>query len=115
MIATGGGPARASTASDRNRFTVASMSDIPHEATPFPEKLRAWLGKAVEAGASDLHLIAGYPPVLRLHGDLTELREPPLAAEVTSAMLWAVCTPDARARLQAQKNVDFSFDLEITG
>ena len=46
-----------------------------------PEKLRQWLTRAVEAGASDLHLIAGYPPVLRLHGDFTELPEPVLAAE----------------------------------
>src|SRR5437764_6988606 len=91
------------------------MNDVPHETTPVPEKLRTWLGKAVEAGASDLHLIAGYPPVLRLHGDLTELREPPLAADETSAMLRSVCTPDAHARLQAQKNVDFSFDLDVTG
>ena len=43
-----------------------------------PEKLRRWLEWAVQVGASDLHLIVGYPPVLRLNGDLTELPEPVL-------------------------------------
>src|SRR5437868_8967144 len=91
------------------------MNALTQEPPPVAEKLREWMNRAVEAGASDLHLIAGYPPVLRLHGDLTELREPPVTAEETSAMLRSVCTPDDRARLQAQKNVDFSFDLEVTG
>jgi Tfp pilus assembly pilus retraction ATPase PilT len=43
------------------------------EQNAVPEKLRGWLRRAVESGASDLHLVAGYPPVLRLHGDLIEL------------------------------------------
>ena len=43
-----------------------------------PDRLRGWLAHAVEVGASDLHLTVGYPPGLRLHGDLTELAEEPL-------------------------------------
>ena len=57
------------------------MSDFDHGSPALPEKLGAWLARAVEAGASDLHLIPGHPPVLRLHGDLTELAEPPLRPE----------------------------------
>src|SRR5205807_5375226 len=49
----------------REETEVAEMSD---EARPVPDKLRDWLSHAVRSGASDLHLIAGYPPVLRLHG-----------------------------------------------
>ena len=76
-----------------------------------PDELREWLVYAVEAGASDLHLIAGHPPVLRLHGDLTELPEPPLDAAATSqAMLRSLCPPDAFARLVARTDVDFSFE-----
>jgi twitching motility protein PilT len=91
------------------------MSDPKHEASPVPEKLRAWLGRAVEAGASDLHLLAGYPPVLRLHGDLVELPEPALAGEETRALLGALCPPEATGRLRDQKNVDFSFELTAGG
>ena len=40
---------------------------------------------------------SGYPPVLRLHGDLTELPEPPLAADEAEPLLLSV-VPARRAR-----------------
>jgi twitching motility protein PilT len=74
-----------------------------------PERLRAWLEVAVRAGASDLHLIAGHPPVLRVHGDLVELAEPALSAEEAEPLFAAACPPGAFEQLEARKNVDFSF------
>jgi twitching motility protein PilT len=91
------------------------MNETNLETPPIPERLRAWLSRAVETGASDLHLIAGYPPVLRLHGDLAEFPEPPLQAEETQPLLAALCPPEVFARLQAVKNVDFSFALAVQG
>jgi twitching motility protein PilT len=115
------------------------MNDRNPEAPSIPEKLRAWLSRAVRAGASDLHLIVGYPPVLRLHGDLIEQPEPlaeadpdrqavspqplgaprpvtaPLEADEARQLISSLCTADALARLHAQKNVDFSFELTLDG
>src|SRR5438105_9526652 len=91
------------------------MNDRNYEVSRIPEKLRAWLSRAVEAGASDLHLIPGYPPVLRLHGDLIELPAPPLHGDEAAALLGPLCPPDTFARLQAQKNVDYSFELALDG
>ena len=91
------------------------MNETNPEATAVPEQLRAWLGRAVEAGASDLHLIAGHPPVLRLHGDLMELPEVPLGAEKLHALLASLCPAETFARLQAQKNLDCSFNLAAGG
>jgi twitching motility protein PilT len=91
------------------------MSNTMTEPSGVPERLRDWLGRAVQAGASDLHLLAGYPPVLRLHGDLTELPGPPLQGEETHALLSAVCPPEDRDRLRDQRNVDFSFEVSING
>ena len=87
------------------------MSVLQQEASPVPEKLCAWMGHAVDRGASDLHLIVGYPPVLRLHGDLVELPEPPLQGEEAQALLSTLCPAEVFTRLQVQKNVDFSFEL----
>ena len=67
-----------------------------------PDELREWLVYAVESGASDLHLIPGHPPVLRLHGDLTELPDPPLEPTTLQSMLRSLCPPDAFARLVAR-------------
>src|SRR6516225_4413076 len=64
-----------------------------------PDRLGAWLSQAVETGASDLHLIVGYPPVLRLHGDLIELPEPALEGETLHALLSALCPAEAFTRL----------------
>ncbi len=79
------------------------------------EELHEWLKHAVEVGASDLHLVVGHPPVLRLHGDLVELPEAPLDGEQAEAMLRPLCPADALARLKANKNVDFSFPLLVKG
>ena len=57
------------------------MSESRYEGGTVPDQLRGWLRHAVEAGASDLHVIAGYPPVLRIHGDLINMSEPPLDAD----------------------------------
>jgi twitching motility protein PilT len=88
---------------------------MDNEASPVPELIREWLWHAVEAGASDLHLIVGYPPVLRLHGDLTELPEPLLNVDDGEAMLRTLCPPGAKAQLQTQKSVDFSLSIIVHG
>jgi twitching motility protein PilT len=53
--------------------------------------------------------------VLRLHGDLLELPEPPLDGEETDGLLRSLCPAEVLARLKAQKNVDFSFPLVLKG
>src|SRR5437868_13097122 len=91
------------------------MNDIKFEDAVIPDQLRDWLTHAVGVGASDLHLIAGHPPVLRLHGDLVQMSEPQLAADETYSLLSSLCPPEAFTRLQGQKNVDFSFGMVIKG
>jgi twitching motility protein PilT len=91
------------------------MNHTNREISSVPEKLRGWLSRAVQDGASDLHLIVGYPPVLRLHGDLVELAEPVLEANQLQSLLDALSPAEAFARLVSQKNIDFSFDLAVNG
>ncbi|MBN9519626.1 PilT/PilU family type 4a pilus ATPase [bacterium] len=85
------------------------------EPAAVPDQLRNWLELAVEGGASDLHLVVGHPPVLRLHGELTELPEPPLTAAVVEPILGTLCPPGAFERLEAHRSLDFSFDLSVEG
>jgi twitching motility protein PilT len=88
-----------------------AMNAISQETPPVAEKLREWMNRAVQAGASDLHLIPDYPPVLRLHGDLIELPELPLTGKDAHALLCSLCTAEILARLHAHKSVDYSFDF----
>jgi twitching motility protein PilT len=78
-----------------------------------PEPVRAWLAQAVESGASDLHLVVGHPPVLRLHGVLEELAHPPLDGELLRGLLTPLCPEPIFSRFQSDKNVDFSLELPI--
>jgi twitching motility protein PilT len=91
------------------------MTENEVQASQVPDRLRSWLGRAVEAGASDLHLIPGYPPVLRLHGDLIELTEPALSSPDLDPLLSSLCSQDVFEHLKICKNFDFSFALELGG
>jgi len=91
------------------------MKEPAHDRPPIHNKLRNWLSQAVSAGASDLHLIVGHPPVMRLHGDLTELPDEPLQAEETQRILNSLCPREALDRLHTQKNLDFSFHVDVDG
>src|SRR4051812_16841955 len=90
------------------------MHDRALDTSTLPEKLRAWLGRAIDSGASDLHFIAGHPPTLRLHGDLVELPEAPLPGDETRTLLAALCSADNFERFLVQKNLDFSFEYRRT-
>jgi twitching motility protein PilT len=91
------------------------MTPANSEPVAVPETLRGWLNHAVATGASDLHLIVGYPPVVRLHGDLMEMPAPLLNADETRSLLTAICPPAGLDRLETNKNIDFSFDLTDKG
>src|SRR5438445_2474053 len=99
-----GGPHRAQVNSSRTA-SGSTMSDNHSRGSYVSQELRTWLGRAVEVGASDLHVIVGYPPVLRVHGDLKELSEPQLSPDETQSVLSSLCSSETQARLQAQKNV----------
>jgi twitching motility protein PilT len=84
-----------------------------------PDSLRGWLTEAVEVGASDLHVVAGHPPILRVHGLLTPLRAAapigPLSETAVEAVLMPLLPSISGNRFAADKNVDFAFQLDLQG
>ncbi len=93
----------------------------PDQSSPVcPQPVRAWLSQAVAAGASDLHLVVGHPPVLRLHGTLEELApsslaDRPLDGDSLRHLLAQLCPEPIFTRFLSEKNADFSLELEIDG
>ena len=64
----------------------------------------------VQAGASDLHLAVGNPPVARVNGDLKMVQaNGPLTAEDMEGVLRAVTTPEKVASFHEEKELDFSY------
>jgi twitching motility protein PilT len=69
------------------------------------------LAFAVERGASDVHLSAGEPPMLRIHGDIKRLEESPLSREDTHGMVFDVMNDEQRKTFDEKHDIDFSYEL----
>ena len=90
------------------------MTDPTLKAEPeFAASLRSWLDQAVEAGASDLHLVVGQPPVLRVHGELQPLDEAVLTGNVLKPILEAACPQKIFEQFLINQDVDFSWQVSI--
>jgi twitching motility protein PilT len=66
---------------------------------------------AHRSGASDVHLSAGEPPRVRIHGDMKRLEHPPLQAEDVHNMVFDIMSDGLRKTFQETYDVDFSFEL----
>ena len=64
-----------------------------------------------EAGASDLHLCAGSPPVLRVRGDLIPLDQPDLDAGDLRTLIYTITTLAQQQTLEVERELDFSYAL----
>lgn len=62
--------------------------------------------------ASDLHIKAGEPPVMRVHGDLMRADYPPLSGEDVTTLLFGILNEDRRERLRSFKELDLSYNVE---
>ncbi len=67
------------------------------------------LETCVRRGASDLHLVVGRPPTLRLHGHLRELQTKVMEAEDTMAMMKAITPERIQQEFEEEGSGDFGF------
>ena len=79
------------------------------------EPLRGWLQSAVETEAADLHVVPGYPPVLRIHGKLEPISSDVVSASQANELLGRLCPDGVHEQFLADQNVDFSFELPVDG
>ncbi|MCG5534594.1 type IV pilus twitching motility protein PilT [Ectothiorhodospira mobilis] len=66
----------------------------------------------VERGGSDLHLVAGSPPRIRLNGDLVQLDTQPLTAAELDAVVAEILPAGAREVFEREDGVDFAHAVE---
>lgn len=66
--------------------------------------------KAIQSNSSDIHLLAGLPPVLRIDGRLMLLASiPALTKDSIESMVFSILTEDQKEIFITNKGVDFSF------
>ena len=69
------------------------------------------LAFAVKNKASDLHLSAGLPPMIRVHGDIRRINLPEMSDEEVGKLITSVMNDNQRKNYQQNLETDFSFDL----
>jgi len=73
------------------------------------------LVETVARSASDLHLCAGSPPMIRVHGGLVPLSETILDAETCRDVIYSIFTESQRARFEETWELDFAVVVQGTG
>lgn len=74
-----------------------------------------FLEEVLKRRGSDLHFIAGDPPRIRLHGDLSPLRGEPLTAQFAKSTLDEIMPRKAVERFESHDGADFAYTLEGKG
>src|SRR5918997_2434918 len=76
--------------------------------------LSDYLFDAIQMEASDLHITAGLPPMVRIHGRVKPLDYPPLTPNVTRELIYDILSNDQRQRLENDWELDFSYSVPRT-
>ncbi len=77
------------------------------------QSLRDLLDIMVRKGASDLHLTAGVPPMIRIDGDLfPETKYAPLDPSDTQRLAYSVLSEEQRKRFENTRELDISFGIK---
>lgn len=73
------------------------------------------LALAVSQHASDLHLCAGSPPVLRIHGKLRRLKAEALAPDAMARLVASVLTEEQLQQYRRDLQLDLAYELPGVG
>ncbi len=77
------------------------------------ELLSTLIEATIHEGASDLHLLVGRHPILRVSGDLVPLvKEPQLSPEDTASFLDEFLSSEEVRRFRERKEIDFSYGFK---
>ena len=74
--------------------------------------MQTLLKTLIEKGGSDLHIAAGSPPRMRVHGKLASIDSTPLSGIETKQMCYAILTDAQKHRFEEDNELDFSFGMK---
>ena len=74
-------------------------------------RLDAFFKLMFDTGASDLHIVAGQPPILRVHGELERVKYDPLDDENLRAMLYEIAPEQKIKVFEETGDVDFGYEI----
>ncbi len=93
-----------------NEKTFKSILFHNH-GTPYQITIDDLLIKAMESGASDIHISAGYPPVFRIRGGMIKQDLQILTADNTKFLTCSVISEPLRNEFETHKELDVSYEI----
>jgi twitching motility protein PilT len=69
----------------------------------------------IEKKASDLHLTAGLPPMLRIDGEVTATQYEKLSPDVCQRLIYSLLTDSQKEKFEATNELDLSFGIKGVG
>ena len=86
-------------------FSTFRQKQAPHM------EISELLAFSVKNGASDLHISAGMPPLIRVDGDIRRINVPPLAHKQVQAFIHAIMNNKQRKEFEENLENDFSYEV----
>ncbi len=80
-----------------------------------PLNMNVLLELVIKKNASDLHIAAGYPPLLRIDGKLIPVGTKPLLPDETEQLVYSILSDEKRDVLEVNKEVDFAYAYKNYG
>ena len=74
-------------------------------------KIDAFFKLMNEQGASDLHLIAGQPPALRIRGDIERIKYKVLDTDTLRSMIYEIAPEDKVKKFEETGDIDFGYEI----
>jgi len=66
----------------------------------------------VDKQGSDLHIKAGQPPIIRIHGSLRRTEYPPLTADDTRRLIYDIMSDERKRRFERNMELDMAYSIE---
>jgi twitching motility protein PilT len=86
--------------------TEKPVATIPLDALPTIQQL---LDLVVEKEASDLHLVVGYAPMLRIDGELVLVGNQLLTPQTAKEIIYTILPDDKKEQLEVNREVDLAY------
>lgn len=74
-------------------------------------KIDAFFKLMAEQSASDLHLISGQQPILRIHGEMERVKYKVLENDELKAMLYEIAPEDKIKKFEETGDIDFGYEI----
>ena len=81
---------------------------MPDTSSESRSLLAPLLSEAVRRGASDLHIVVGLPPILRIDGEIIPMQQDALSESDTKALVYSTLNQEQIARFESEWKLCFS-------